>query len=414
MNRDLLLLLFLITCFRLPAQEPFQSSVLFKKDKAILTSSAQKMLDEVVTYTNKLVGMKKILVKGYTDSDADSSYNASLSLKRCRAVKDYLAQMGIDSSIIVFYAFGEDFPLVENSNESNKAKNRRVDIIVTLEQKKVVIVEEPKKDRPCSRDTLVELKYGVIVSVNKCRFEQDPSCLRIGLTRYEENKIKFSKFRRNLGLKNAYVLKDRKVFYKANVSCRDTSCIGGTMRLYVPAYEVTEKKFYITRLDPASGTYKKYEEPKIKNLKKKSYVTFSMKCNPHYCDSCPGGGGMDFLVGCGGTGSGCSCKQSKLKLRNGLKAYDLNVDDYFSTVYFNGEWGVPTLRLQSDTTGIVLYNVQKSVLRHGLRRLKNCSEDRWFLFIKYHPRCEVYRKYKFGNRDIRIQKEKPWLKEKDQ
>jgi hypothetical protein len=86
------------------------------------------------------------------------------------------------------------------------------------------------------------------------------------------------------------------------------------------------------------------------------------------------------------------------------------VDDYFRVRYFAAENGIGGLKLMNDTQAVVINTVEMSILRHGLRHQRNCSIDKWFLFIKYHPRCETYRKYKFGRRDIRIQQEKPWEK----
>jgi hypothetical protein len=408
--RNPLLLFFLLLILHLgQAQTLIQASVYFKKNRAELSRGARTTLDDLAREILDR-SPSHILVKGYTDSYADSLYNAGLSQKRCEAVKQYLVQRGVDSTRIVFYAYGEEFPLADNSNEAGRSRNRRVDVFVDQDPPKTPAPEIPQVSDPCKRDTLLELRYGVIVSVNKCRFEESPNCLQVTLGRYEQNRIKFSKFRMKMGLKNHYALKDRSVFYKVNVSCADTGCFGRDVRLYVPVYQVSEKKFYVSIYDSAGGRWKKYTEPRIKNLKRKSYSTFTLRCSPVRCKSCAGGGGMDFLIGCGDPTKYCSCRQSRLKLKNGLKAYDPNVDDYFRVRYFAAEHGIGGLKLMNDTQAVVINTVEMSILRHGLRHQRNCSIDKWFLFIKYHPRCETYRKYKFGRRDIRIQQEKPWEK----
>ena len=72
----------------------------------------------------------KIEIDGYTDNIGSKTYNLKLSLKRAKAVKDILVNTyQINPKRIIVKGFGESYPLVPNDNPTNRALNRRVEII---------------------------------------------------------------------------------------------------------------------------------------------------------------------------------------------------------------------------------------------------------------------------------------------
>jgi len=71
----------------------------------------------------------KIEVAGYTDDIGPASYNKKLSQKRAEAVKKILVKFGISPDRIVAKGYGEAYPLVPNTNDTNRALNRRVEIV---------------------------------------------------------------------------------------------------------------------------------------------------------------------------------------------------------------------------------------------------------------------------------------------
>ncbi len=74
---------------------------------------------------------KKILIIGHTDSDGSTLYNRSLSLRRAKSVKSYLAaDFKIQVAGIEVKGLGESSPLVVNINDINKQINRRVEIAI--------------------------------------------------------------------------------------------------------------------------------------------------------------------------------------------------------------------------------------------------------------------------------------------
>ena len=70
----------------------------------------------------------EIELSGHTSSEGERSYNRSLSYKRVKACKDYIVAKGIDEGRIIAVGFGPDRPVASNDTETNRAKNRRVEM----------------------------------------------------------------------------------------------------------------------------------------------------------------------------------------------------------------------------------------------------------------------------------------------
>jgi OOP family OmpA-OmpF porin len=73
--------------------------------------------------------IKKVEVAGYTDNIGDKDYNKKLSYKRAKAVANLLIKFGVNPKIIDVKGYGEEYPLVPNNTPTNRALNRRVEII---------------------------------------------------------------------------------------------------------------------------------------------------------------------------------------------------------------------------------------------------------------------------------------------
>lgn len=76
---------------------------------------------------------KALLVIGHADSDFTKSYNHKLGLRRAKSVKSYLEDIGITGAIRTD-SKGELEPIVPNTSEENKRKNRRVNIVIEEEK----------------------------------------------------------------------------------------------------------------------------------------------------------------------------------------------------------------------------------------------------------------------------------------
>ena len=73
----------------------------------------------------------RIKIDGYTDFIGSEGYNLELSVKRADAIKDYLANRGVKLSNISIEGYGKQNPIASNQTEKGRAKNRRVEFIIS-------------------------------------------------------------------------------------------------------------------------------------------------------------------------------------------------------------------------------------------------------------------------------------------
>jgi len=78
----------------------------------------------------------RVTITGYTDNVGGTDDNATLSLHRAEAVRDYLVTLGADSKKFQVTGAGEAKPVADNSTEEGRAKNRRVEVEVIGVEKK--------------------------------------------------------------------------------------------------------------------------------------------------------------------------------------------------------------------------------------------------------------------------------------
>ena len=112
----------------------FSDKILFDYDKADLSSSSQRSLDKLVTVLNNYPDTD-IEVQGHTDSDGTTEYNQGLSERRAAAVAAYLKQKNVAPSRIATRGYGETAPGYENETADGKAQNRRVNFLITANEK---------------------------------------------------------------------------------------------------------------------------------------------------------------------------------------------------------------------------------------------------------------------------------------
>jgi outer membrane protein OmpA-like peptidoglycan-associated protein len=112
----------------------FSSNVLFAFDKSDLSADSKESLQKLVTVLDSYPDTD-IEVQGHTDSKGSSSYNMSLSERRAKSVTGYLTAKDITDNRLTTKGFGETAPKYENDTESDRAKNRRVEFLITANEK---------------------------------------------------------------------------------------------------------------------------------------------------------------------------------------------------------------------------------------------------------------------------------------
>jgi len=73
----------------------------------------------------------KFKIEGHTDSTGSEATNNELSLKRAIAVRDYLIGQHIPASSIDAQGLGSAQPVADNETADGRAKNRRVEIVIS-------------------------------------------------------------------------------------------------------------------------------------------------------------------------------------------------------------------------------------------------------------------------------------------
>jgi outer membrane protein OmpA-like peptidoglycan-associated protein len=104
--------------------------VLFQTGESDLLPPARNRLETVAQALEQHASDKSITIEGHTDSTGSRELNRRLSKERAESVKGYLVRQGIDPERIETVGKGPDEPLVPNDTPSNRAMNRRVEIVV--------------------------------------------------------------------------------------------------------------------------------------------------------------------------------------------------------------------------------------------------------------------------------------------
>ncbi|WP_439862331.1 flagellar protein MotY [Pseudomonas sp. MBLB4136] len=89
---------------------------------------AQAKLDIIMTFLKADPSVNRIQLDGHADNSGNRLSNRDLSRRRALAVMEYLKASGVPAEQITMRFHGERYPLVPNTSEANRAKNRRVSI----------------------------------------------------------------------------------------------------------------------------------------------------------------------------------------------------------------------------------------------------------------------------------------------
>jgi peptidoglycan-associated lipoprotein len=106
------------------------AQVFFDYDQSSLRQDAQSLLREKLPILQQNTAIR-LRIEGHADERGSVEYNLALGLRRAQAVKDFLANFGIDASRITVESYGEDRPQDRGVTEAAYALNRRAEFVVT-------------------------------------------------------------------------------------------------------------------------------------------------------------------------------------------------------------------------------------------------------------------------------------------
>lgn len=105
------------------------SDILFDVNKEVIKPSSYPVINQIGTALKSNPSLR-IKIVGHTDADGDPATNKALSEKRAASVKNYLMyKYDIAEERMQAAGKGASQPVAENSTDSGKARNRRVEFI---------------------------------------------------------------------------------------------------------------------------------------------------------------------------------------------------------------------------------------------------------------------------------------------
>jgi outer membrane protein OmpA-like peptidoglycan-associated protein/tetratricopeptide (TPR) repeat protein len=105
------------------------NDVLYTTNSAVLNDRSKFILKGFARFLKENPTVS-VSIQGHTDDVGDDDKNLILSQQRADGVKDFLISQGVNASRLKSEGFGESQPKVPNTNESNRAKNRRTDFVI--------------------------------------------------------------------------------------------------------------------------------------------------------------------------------------------------------------------------------------------------------------------------------------------
>lgn len=103
------------------------ASVYFDFDGYSIAPSMEKRMTHNAAKLQSTAS-RQVKLEGNCDEFGTDEYNYALGLKRAKAVKDALADKGVNTANVVMVSFGESNPACSDPSDECYAQNRRVDL----------------------------------------------------------------------------------------------------------------------------------------------------------------------------------------------------------------------------------------------------------------------------------------------
>lgn len=106
-------------------------SIEFVAGKEQVAVSSMSILEELTAALAENPDVSGIEIQVHTDDSGSASLNRTLSQKRADEIKDLLTRLGVQKDRLTGKGYGPDQPLAPNVTEANRARNNRVQFIIT-------------------------------------------------------------------------------------------------------------------------------------------------------------------------------------------------------------------------------------------------------------------------------------------
>ena len=112
----------------------FESGLMFQKNSSEISDTYKSDLSGAAEVFNKYPDTD-IVIEGHTDDTGSDEFNMTLSEKRANAVKDFFVTKGVSADRMTTKWYGETQPKYPNDSDTNRQKNRRVELAVVANEK---------------------------------------------------------------------------------------------------------------------------------------------------------------------------------------------------------------------------------------------------------------------------------------
>ena len=106
------------------------SDISFDSGSAVIKPAMRPVLDRFAQTLNANP-VTQLRILGHTDSTGSDAVNNPLSINRAASTRDYLAGRGVAPNRIAIDGHGEREPIADNTTDTGRARNRRVEVFVT-------------------------------------------------------------------------------------------------------------------------------------------------------------------------------------------------------------------------------------------------------------------------------------------
>jgi outer membrane protein OmpA-like peptidoglycan-associated protein len=100
----------------------------FDDDNATVRPESQPLIAEIVAALQADPALR-LTIEGHTDDSGTERANMALSERRAAAVVRAIVAGGIAPGRVTAAGFGETSPIADNSTETGRARNRRIEVV---------------------------------------------------------------------------------------------------------------------------------------------------------------------------------------------------------------------------------------------------------------------------------------------
>jgi peptidoglycan-associated lipoprotein len=112
------------------ARATLEEIVFFDYDQADITADAERVLRRKVEILQRSPAVR-LRIEGHADERGSTEYNIALGTRRAESVRQFFSGFGLAGERFAIVSYGEERPLVNESNEAAWARNRRAQFVIT-------------------------------------------------------------------------------------------------------------------------------------------------------------------------------------------------------------------------------------------------------------------------------------------